>query len=41
MLRSEWRERQPDLRMHLNLVDAFELIFDRVFGRDDLDVGRR
>ena len=31
-----WRERQPDLRMHLNLVDAFELIFDRVFGRDDL-----
>jgi hypothetical protein len=24
--------------MHLNLVDAFELVFDRVFGRDDLGV---
>ena len=29
-------EREPDLRMDLNLVDAFELVFDRVFGRDDL-----
>ena len=36
MLRSEARERQADFGMHLNLVDAFELIFDRVFGRDDL-----
>ena len=39
MLRSEWRERQADLRVDLNLVDAVELIFDRVFGRDDLAVG--
>src|SRR4029079_17848613 len=29
-------ERQTDLRVYLNLVDAFELIFDRVFGGDDL-----
>ena len=34
--RSECGERQPDLRVDLNLVDAFELVFDRVFGRDDL-----
>ena len=31
-------ERQADLRMNLNLVDAVELVFDRVFGRDDLGV---
>ncbi len=31
-------ERQPDLRMHLNLVDALQLVFHRIFGRDDLDV---
>ena len=31
-------ERQPDLRVDLDLVDAFELVLDRVFGRDDLGV---
>ena len=31
-------ERQADLGMDLDLVDAFELILDRVFDRDDLDV---
>ena len=34
-------ERQADLRMDLDLVDAFELIFDRVFGGDDLGVVAR
>ena len=29
-------ERQADLGVHLNLVDPFELILDRVFGGDDL-----
>src|SRR5262245_25680817 len=32
-------ERETDFRVDLDLVDAFELIFDRVFGGDDLDVG--
>ena len=36
MLRSDVAERQPDLRMHLDLVDALELVLDRVFGGDDL-----
>src|SRR5262245_60467766 len=33
-------ERETNFRVDLDLVDAFELIFDRVFGGDDLDVGR-
>ena len=36
MLRSECGERQTDFRVYLNLIDAVELIFDRVFGGDDL-----
>ena len=36
MLRKRGGERQADLRMHLNLVDAVELVLDRVFGGDDL-----
>src|SRR5207237_538833 len=32
-------EGEADLGMDLNLVNAFKLIFDRIFGRDDLDVG--
>ena len=30
------RERQSDFRVDLNLIDARQLIFDRIFGRDDL-----
>jgi hypothetical protein len=33
-------EIQPDLRLHLDLVDAFELVFDRILDRDDLHVRR-
>ena len=34
-------ERQPILAFDLDLVDAVELVFDRVFDRDDLAVDRR
>ena len=30
------RERQADLRIHLDLVDAVHLVFHRIFDRDDL-----
>jgi hypothetical protein len=33
-------EVQPDLRLGLDLVDALDLVFDRVLDGDDLDVGR-
>ena len=33
-------EVEPDLRFGLDLVDAFDLVFDRIFNRDDLDVRR-
>src|SRR5204862_7905021 len=33
-------ERQADLRLHVDLVDALELVLDRVFDGDDLPVGR-
>ncbi len=33
------RKRQPDLRIHVNLVDPVHLIFDRVLDGDDLLVG--
>src|SRR2546427_65921 len=33
-------EREPDLRLHGDLVDALELIFDRILDRDDLSVGQ-
>ncbi len=33
-------EIQADGRLDLNLVDAFELILDRVFNGDDLALGR-
>ena len=36
MLRSECAERQTDLGMHLDLVDAVQLVFHRVLGGDDL-----
>ena len=32
-------EVEPDLRLHLDLVDAVDLVFDRVLDGDDLDVG--
>ncbi|KAG0921612.1 hypothetical protein G6F31_020251 [Rhizopus arrhizus] len=32
-------EIQADLRLGLDLVDALDLVFDRVFDGDDLDVG--
>ena len=32
------REVEADLRLRLDLVDAFDLVFDRVLDRDDLDV---
>jgi hypothetical protein len=32
-------EGQSDLGMHLNLIDAIELVFDRIFGRDDFGFG--
>ena len=31
-------ERQPNLGMNLNLINAVELVFNRVFGRDDFDI---
>ena len=31
-------EVQPDLRLGLDLVDALDLVFDRVLDGDDLDV---
>ena len=33
------REGQPDLRIHMDLIDPVHLILDRVFNRDDLLVG--
>ena len=30
------RKREPDLRVNLDLVDSLELIFNRVFGGNDL-----
>ena len=39
MWRRPVREGQPDLRIHVDLVDAVHLIFDRVFDGDDLLVG--
>ena len=33
-------EGQPDLRIHVDLVDAVHLVFDRIFDRDDLLVGQ-
>ena len=32
-------ERHPDLGLHLALVDAGQVVLDRVLGGDDLDVG--
>src|SRR5690606_5542973 len=32
-------EIQPDLWLGLDLVDAFDLVFDRILDGDDLDVG--
>ena len=29
-------KRQPHLGVHLDLIDALQLVFDRVLGRDDL-----
>ncbi len=29
-------KRQPDLRVHVELVDPVHLVFDRIFNRDDL-----
>ena len=34
------REVETDVAVHLHLVDARHLVFDRVFDRDDLAVGR-
>ena len=34
------REGQADLRLHLDLVDAFELVFDRIFDGEELALGR-
>ena len=34
------REGDADVRVHLDLDDAVELVLDRVLGRDDLDVDR-
>jgi hypothetical protein len=34
------REGQADLRFHLDLVDAFELIFDRIFDGEELALGQ-
>ena len=39
MCRKPCGERQPDLRIHVDLVDPVHLIFDRVFDGDDLLVG--
>ncbi len=33
------REVEPDVVPHLDLVDARQVVLDRVFGRDDLAVG--
>ena len=33
-------ERQLDLRLHLNLIDAAQMVFDRVLDRDDLPADR-
>ena len=46
MMSGSWRtmraqrvgEVEPDLRLGLDLVDAFDLVFDRIFDGDDLDV---
>ncbi|MNV98953.1 hypothetical protein D3C71_1942650 [compost metagenome] len=40
------RKRQVNLRVNLNLIDAFELVFDWIFNGDDLvrlsiDLGQR
>ena len=34
------RERQPDVRAHGDLVDAFQFVFDRLLNRDDALVNR-
>ena len=37
--RSALREVEADLRLGLDLVDARDLVFDRILDGDDLDVG--
>ena len=32
------REREPDLRLHVHLVDAADLVLDRILGGEDVDV---
>ena len=34
------REGEPDLRLHVHLVDAADLVLDRILGGEDVDVRR-